>query len=66
MRVAQGTVMAESPRRKATRGAKASTMMLSFTATWDRVNKGSPLVRRLQTKTMAVQGAAARRMRPAM
>ena len=41
-------------------------MMLSLTATWERVNSGSPLDSRLQTKTMAVQGAAARRMRPAM
>jgi hypothetical protein len=42
------------------------TMMLSFKATCDRVNSGSPLVSRLQTKTIAVQGAAASRIRPAM
>ena len=34
-------------------------MMVSFSATCDSVNSGSPLVSRLQTKTIAVQGAAA-------
>jgi hypothetical protein len=41
-------------------------MMLSFSATCDSVNKGSPWVRRLQTNTIAVQGAAASRISPAM
>ena len=41
-------------------------MMLSFSATCDSVNNGSPPVRRLHTNTMAVHGAAASRMRPAM
>ena len=41
-------------------------MMVSLSATWDRVKSGSPPVSRLQTKTMAVQGAAASRMSPAM
>ena len=58
--------MAEMPSRKATSGAKATIMMLSFKATCDSVNSGSPLVSRLQTKTIAVQGAAASRIRPAM
>jgi len=58
--------MDERPSRKATMGAKAKTMMVSFTATCDSVNSGSPLESRLQTKTIAVQGAAASRMRPAM
>ncbi len=47
-------------------GAKAKIIRVSFSATWDRVNSGSPWVSRLQTKTMAVQGAAASRMSPAM
>jgi len=65
-RVAQGTVIAEMPSKKATRGANANTMMVSLSATCERVNSGSPFVSRLQTKTMAVQGAAASRIRPAM
>ena len=64
--VSHGTVMAEMPSRKATSGAKATIMMLSFSATCDSVNSGSPPVSRLQTNTMAVQGAAASRIRPAM
>lgn len=40
-------------------------MMLSLSATCDSVNSGSPPVSRLQTNTIAVQGAAASRMRPA-
>ena len=64
--VSQGTVIAEMPSRKPTSGAKATTMMLSFNATCDRVNRGSPPVRRLQTNTMAVQGAAANKISPAM
>ena len=65
-RVSHGTVMADTPSKNATSGAKASTMMLSFSATCDRVNSGSPPVRRLHTNTMAVHGAAASRMSPAM
>jgi hypothetical protein len=64
--VSHGTVIAEMPSRKATSGAKAKTMMVSLTATCDSVNSGSPLVSRLQTKTIAVHGAAASRIRPAM
>jgi hypothetical protein len=64
--VAHGTMMLESPSRNATSGANATTMMLSFSATWDSVNSGSPPVRRLQTNTIAVQGAAANRISPAM
>src|ERR1035437_7392286 len=63
--VFQGTVMAESPNRNATNGANATTMMLSFKATCDKVNSGSPPVSRLQTKTIAVQGAAASKISPA-
>ena len=47
-------------------GAKANTMMVSLSATCDSVKCGSPLVRLLHTNTIAVQGAAASRMRPAM
>ena len=66
MSVSHGTMMADSPKRKATSGANATTMMASFNATCDRVNSGWPLVSRLHTNTMAVQGAAASKMRPAM
>jgi hypothetical protein len=64
--VSHGTVMAEIPSRKPTRGAKAITMMLSFRATCDNVNSGSPLVSLLHTNTIAVHGAAASRISPAM
>ncbi len=47
-------------------GAKATIMIASFKATWVRVKFGSPSVRQLQTKTIAVQGAAASRISPAM
>jgi len=63
--VSQGTVMAEMPSRKPTRGAKAITMMLSFRATCDNVNSGSPLVSLLHTNTIAVQGAAPSKTAPA-
>ena len=48
--VPQGTVMAEMPSNKATNGAKATTIMVSLSATWDKVKRGSPLVRRLRRK----------------
>ena len=47
-------------------GAKATTMMVSLSATWDSVKCGSPSTRFDQTNTMAVQGAAARMTSPAM
>ena len=65
-KVSHGTVIAEMPSRKATSGAKAKIMIVSFNATCDRVNSGSPLVSRLHTKTIAVHGAAANRISPAM
>ena len=65
-RVSHGTVMDADAQQQATSGAKANTMMASLSATWDRVNSGSPLDRWLHTNTMAVQGAAASRIRPAM
>ena len=65
IRVCHGTTMLDSPSRRATIGAKAKSMMVSFSATCESVKSGSPPVRRLHTKTMAVQGAAARRMSPA-
>ena len=64
--VFQGTVMADKPSSKATMGANATTMMRSLTATCESVNKGSPLHRLLHTNTMAVQGAAANKMSPAI
>ena len=41
-------------------------MMVSFSATWLSVKCGSPSTRFDQTKTIAVQGAAASRIRPAI
>ena len=64
--VSHGTTIAESPSSSATIGAKANTMMTSLRATCESVKCGSPSERLLQTKTMAVQGAAARMIRPAM
>src|SRR3546814_1465166 len=58
--VSQGTVMDANPSNKATSGANATIMMASFSATWDNVKYGSPLQSWLHTKTIAVQGAAAR------
>ncbi|MNY01933.1 hypothetical protein D3C86_1344820 [compost metagenome] len=63
--MSHGTVMADRPSSRPTMGAKANTMMASFKATCDSVKTGSPPVRRLQTNTMAVQGAAASRINPA-
>ena len=63
--MSQGTVIDDSPSSRATIGAKANTMIVSFNATWVSVKYGSPLVSWLQTNTIAVQGAAASRIRPA-
>ena len=64
--VLHGTVMAEIPSSKATIGAKAKTMIRSFSATCESVKSGSPLLSLLHTKTIAVQGAAASSTSPAM
>ena len=64
--VSQGTMIDDRPSSKATIGAKAKTMMASFSATWLSVNSGWPPLSRLHTKTIAVQGAAASRISPAM
>lgn len=64
--VSHGTVIADTPSSNATMGAKATTMMASFRATCERVKYASPLQSCDQTKTMAVQGAAASRMSPAV
>jgi len=61
-----GTVIEESPSSSATIGAKANTMMVSLSATWLSVKLGSPSVRLDHTNTIAVQGAAARIISPAM
>ena len=58
--------MAERPSSRPTIGAKANTMITSLSATWLSVKCGSPSERLLQTNTMAVHGAAASRIRPAM
>ena len=57
--------MLASPSSSATSGAKANSMMVSFSATCDSVNAGSPSDRLLQTNTIAVHGAAASRISPA-
>ncbi len=41
-------------------------MMPSLSATWVSVKSGSPSVRLLHTNTMAVHGAAASKISPAM
>ena len=64
--VSHGTMIADRPSNRPTIGAKANTMMVSFSATWVSVKLASPSERRLQTNTIAVQGAAASRIRPAM
>ena len=61
-----GTVIADKPSSSPTIGAKANTMMVSLSATCDSVKCGSPLVRLLHTNTIAVHGAAARMISPAM
>ena len=63
--MSQGTTIEDSPSSSATIGAKASTITASLSATCVSVNSGSPPHSRLQTKTIAVQGAAASRIRPA-
>ena len=62
--VSQGTTMSVSPSSSATIGAKANTMMTSFTHLHQRV--GRVAARQLHTKTIAVQGAAPSRIIPAM
>ena len=64
--VSHGTVIDDMPSSSATIGANANTMITSFSATWDSVKCGSPSVSLLQTNTIAVHGAAASRIRPAM
>ena len=64
--VSHGTVIDASRAAAPTIGAKANTMITSLSATCDSVKCGSPSVRRLHTNTIAVHGAAASRIRPAM
>ena len=64
--VSQGTTIEDRPSRRPTIGAKAKTMIVSLRATWDSVKCGSPSQRFDQTKTIAVHGAAARMISPAM
>ena len=64
--VSQGTWIDEMPSSRATIGAKANTMIRSFSATCDSVKPGCPSLRLLHTNTIAVQGAAASRIRPAI
>ena len=64
--MSQGTAMADRPSSSPTMGAKATTMIRSLSATWLSVKCGSPSTKLDQTNTMAVQGAAASRISPAM
>ena len=64
--VSHGTTMEEMPSSRPTMGAKATSMMVSLSATWERVNSASPSTRFDHTNTIAVQGAAASRISPAM
>ena len=64
--VSQGTGIEDTPSSSATIGAKANTITTSFSATWVRVKLALPLQRLLHTKTIAVQGAAPSRIKPAM
>jgi hypothetical protein len=64
--VSHGTWIAERPINSPTIGAKATIMIASFNATWLSVKFGSPSERLDQTNTIAVQGAAAKRIRPAI
>jgi len=59
-------VILDMPSSKPTTGAKAKIMITSLRATCDSVKYASPLLSRLQTNTIAVHGAAASRIRPAM
>ena len=61
-----GTVIADKPSSSPTIGAKAKTIIVSFNATCVSVKLASPSERRLQTNTIAVQGAAASKINPAM
>src|SRR5512141_1356901 len=61
-----GTTTCATPHRNITIGANATSMIKSFTATWTSVYAGSPSVRYDHTNTMAVQGAAARMISPAV
>jgi hypothetical protein len=58
--------MEDRPSSNPTIGAKANTMIVSLSATCVRVKFGSPSVRFDHTNTIAVQGAAARMIRPAI
>src|ERR1051326_5759854 len=63
----KGTVSDDAPAtRNWTMGTNATSMIRSLTDTCTSVYAGSPLVRWLQTNTIAVHGAAARMMQPAM
>ena len=63
---AHGTVIADRPSSSATIGAKANDHDGVVQRHLDRVKCGSPSVSLLQTNTMAVHGAAARMISPAM
>ncbi|MPN64688.1 hypothetical protein SDC9_212464 [bioreactor metagenome] len=63
--VSQGTVTLLTPSKNLTIGMKATKMIKSLVATWTTVYAGFPFVSWLQTNTIAVHGAAPRRMAPA-
>ena len=63
--VLYGTVTFDTPRRNFTMGTNATRIIRSLVATCTTVYAGLPLVNLLQTKTMAVQGAAPSNTAPA-
>lgn len=64
--VPHGTVIADNPSNSPTIGANANTMIPSFSATWLRVKFGSPSDKFDHTNTIAVHGAAASKISPAI
>ena len=63
--VDHGTSISEMPSRVTTIGAKATSMIRSFTATCTKVYPASPRTSRLHTNTIAVHGAAPSKIAPA-
>ena len=66
IRVSQGTSISVTPKYKAANGAKAKIIIRSLIDTCNNVKFGSPLVRLLHTKTIAVHGATPNRIIPAI
>src|SRR5665648_138151 len=65
IKVFHGTATPLTPNKNATIGVNATSIIKSFVATCTTVYAGFPLVKWLQTNTIAVHGAAPRRTAPA-